>query len=89
LTAIMVAAAPRAAYAVLALVLGAGYLIAVLGPSLHWPAAVIDLSVFHFVALVPYAPPNWAAVVTFVVAGVGLVAVGSVGFARRDLVAAG
>jgi len=85
--AVLVAVTPRFAYVVMALFLGLAYLVAVLGPSLHWPNALVDLSPFHYLALVPSAPPDWGAPSVFLVAGLAAAVLGVARFARRDIAA--
>ena len=87
LAAVLVAAVPRQAFATLSALLGLSYLVAVLGPALHWPSWTVDLSLFHYVAAVPSSPPDWAAAGVFVAGGALLVALGTAGFARRDITA--
>jgi ABC-2 type transport system permease protein len=83
--ALLVAAVPRVAYVVMSLFIGLAYLVAVLGPTLNWPHAVVDLSPFHYLALVPAVAPDWGAAVVFLVAGLACAALGVVGFTRRDI----
>jgi len=85
LTAVAVALVPRFAYVVMSLLLGVSYLVAVLGPALGWPHLVIDLSLFHYPALVPALPPNWGADVMFFALGAVATGVGVAAFTRRDL----
>jgi len=47
---------------------------------------VLDLSLFHHIALAPAADPRWATNAVLVAIGVGCAALGVGLFARRDLV---
>jgi ABC-2 type transport system permease protein len=85
--AVLVAVVPRFAYVVMALFIGLADLAAVLGPSLHWPRALVDLSPFHYLALVPAAPPDWGAALVFLVAGLVAAVWGVARFTRRDIAA--
>lgn len=77
---------PRLTVAIPAAVAVVGYLVTILGPPLHWPAWVLDLSPFTHLAWVPAVP--WAATsgVVMLLVGVVLTVVGLVAFRRRDLV---
>jgi len=62
------------------------FVLAMLGPALHWPSWVLNLSPFTHLAWVPMAP--WAATsgIAMTVTGLALVIVGLVAFQRRDIV---
>ncbi len=77
---------PRLTVAIPVIVTVVGYLLTLLGPALHWPAWVLDLSPFSHLAWVPMAP--WAATAGVVMTGIGLLltAVGLLAFHRRDVV---
>jgi ABC-2 type transport system permease protein len=63
-------------------------LVQFVGPSLHWPSAVLDLSAFHHLGYVPAAP--FALLPAVVMAAVGVLGIvgGIVLFERRDLAGA-
>lgn len=62
-----------------------GFVLSMLGPALHWPQWVLDLSPFTHLALVPAEP--WAATSGLVMSCLGalLAAAGLLAFRRRDL----
>ncbi len=78
---------PRLALALSCTVLMASYIVDAFGRALHWPRWVIDLSVFHHVALVPIRPVSWSALAVTTVVAIALGTLGVAGFARRDLAA--
>jgi ABC-2 type transport system permease protein len=65
--------------------LGASYLVGLLGPLLSLPDWVMDLSPFTHVPLVPAADLTIGPLVVLTAIAAGLVAVGLVGFRRRDV----
>ena len=76
---------PRATTALPATLTVVLYVLAVLGPALHCPAWVLDLSPFTHLAWVPMTP--WAATsgIVMTLVGLVLVVVGLVAFQRRDI----
>ena len=56
-----------------------------LADSLSWPDSVRDLSPFAHLAAVPARDPNLAASATMLTLGAALAALGTIGYARRDL----
>ena len=80
--------APRVATAVAYGVVAWSLLLEMVGSLLKLSPWLLDLSLFHHVALVPAADPRWAA--AGILAGIGLVAgiAGATAFDRRDLAAA-
>ena len=56
------------------------------GGAVNAPNWVLDLSLFHHIALAPAADPRWATNAVLVAIGVGCAALGVGLFARRDLV---
>ncbi|HEX6887986.1 MAG TPA: hypothetical protein VF143_07755, partial [Candidatus Nanopelagicales bacterium] len=62
-----------------------GFVLSLLGPALHWPQGVLDLSPFTHLAQVPAEP--WATTPGVLMTGLGLVlaAVGMLAFQRRDV----
>ncbi len=62
------------------------YVLTLLGPALHWPAWVLNLSPFTHLAWVPMVP--WAATsgIIMTVIGLLLVGIGLWAFRRRDIV---
>nr|WP_297425918.1 hypothetical protein [uncultured Actinotalea sp.] len=77
---------PRLVVGVTATVAMVLYVVELVGPPLDWPEAVLALSPFHHLALVPVDPVATTAALVLVGVGVALSAVGFVTFARRDLV---
>jgi ABC-2 type transport system permease protein len=80
--------APRLTVALSVSATVAGYLLQVLGPALHWPGWVLDISPFHHLAAVPAEP--FAPLPTAVLAALGLAAAlaGLAAFEHRDLAGA-
>ncbi len=78
--------APRAALGVISSTLAASFVVALFGPGLHWPRAVVDLSIFHHLTGAPATPVAWAALGVFALLGVLGVGVGLARYAQRDLV---
>ena len=76
---------PRFAFTAMAALLSLCYVISMLGPILHWPTWLLDVSPFHFLHLVPSEAPNWGATTMFFLIGAALTTVASIGFARGDL----
>ncbi len=76
---------PSAVGVIGAVPVAGGFLLYVLADSAGAPAWVAGMSPFAHLAPVPNAAPNWAATTAFLLIGVGLVAVGITGYARRDL----
>ncbi len=58
------------------------------GPALGWPSALVALSPFHAVPLVPFEPWRPVVVVVLALVGAALGAVGLLRYARRDLLSA-
>ena len=69
LSALFVAWWPRFAYVIMASLIALWYLVAELGPILHWPTWLIQSSPFHYLRIVPVERANWAAVAAFVLVG--------------------
>ena len=76
---------PSAVGALGAAPVAGGFLLNVVTEGTNAPKWLADLSPFAHLAAVPNASPDWAAVATFTVLGVGLVTLGITGYARRDL----
>ncbi len=76
---------PRATTAVPVTLTVVLFVLAMLGPALHWPAWVLNLSPFTHLAWVPMTP--WAATSGVVMTLIGLVLlmIGLVAFQRRDI----
>lgn len=66
----------------------ATFLISMIGETLRAPAWVLDISPFHYLALVPGTSINVGAAVGMVVLGLAAVGAGLYGFERRDLASA-
>jgi ABC-2 type transport system permease protein len=76
---------PSGVAAIGALPVVGGFLLNVVAQSVRAPAWVSSLSPFAHLGAVPNAPPEWAALVVFIVIGAMAVAVGVAGYSRRDL----
>ncbi|QUH03951.1 polyketide antibiotic transporter [Saccharopolyspora erythraea] len=76
---------PRAVLAVGSLPAAGGFLLQVLAQSTGAPRWVGQLSPFAHIASVPAAPANWAGAAGLSATACGLVIVGVIGYARRDL----
>ncbi len=77
--------APQAVTLIGALPVVGGFLIWVLADTLRWPDWVSWLSPFTHLARVPADPPDWAAQAGMLTVAAALLAIGLLGFARRDL----
>jgi ABC-2 type transport system permease protein len=64
---------------------GALYVLSFLGPAIDLPDWLTNLSPWRHVAVAPPDPVNWAGTIVMTALGLGLGAVGFVGYARRDL----
>jgi ABC-2 type transport system permease protein len=76
---------PSAVGVIGALPVAGGFLLNVLGQGTGAPPWVADLSPFAHLAAVPNAAPDWGATGGFILIGAGLVALGLLGYHRRDL----
>ena len=76
---------PRAVGLVGALPVVGGFIVWVLADTLNWPEWVRWLSPFTHLASVPADEPNWAAQAGMLAVAGLFLAVGLIGFARRDL----
>jgi ABC-2 type transport system permease protein len=85
LVVLLVAVVPRFAYLVMAALLGFSFVIASVGPSLHWPSWIVDTSPFHYLHLVPAIAPNWGATGWFLLLGVVTGGAGLGAFSRLDI----
>lgn len=80
--------APRITSVVVYSLVVSSFLIEIVGGVVranHW---LLDLSLFHHLAPAPATDPRWPANAAFVVIGLGLAAVGTAFFARRDITTA-
>ena len=75
----------RFAYMSLAALVAIAYLLALLGPILHWPHAILLSSPFYYLRLVPAQAPNWGAIVVCSAIGLVVGAGGLYRFSRADL----
>ncbi|MBV9254910.1 MAG: hypothetical protein JO054_11805 [Actinobacteria bacterium] len=76
---------PRLTVAVSAGAVAATYLLQLIGALVKAPTWVLDLSPFHHLAAVPIAPMNGTAAAVMLALAAALLAVGVVGFNRRDV----
>lgn len=79
--------APRLTLVLPAALVGAGYVVELIGPALEWPSWVMNLSPFHHLALVPAESFLVIPALALVSLAVLAAAIGVVAFDRRDLVA--
>jgi ABC-2 type transport system permease protein len=75
----------RFAYISLAALVALTYLMALLGPILHWPDWLLRCSPFFYLRLVPAQAPNWGAIVVCSVVGAVVGLSGLYRFSRADL----
>ena len=76
---------PSAVGAIGAVPVAGGFLLNVVAESTGGPSWVADLSPFAHLAPVPDATPDWIATSAFIIIGAGLIALGMLGYQRRDL----
>ena len=76
---------PSAALAIGVLPIVGGFLVNVIMQSTSTPAWVVNLSPWTHLAAVPDAPPNWGAIIIFLLIGAILTALGVYGYVRRDM----
>lgn len=76
---------PSGVAAIGALPVVGGFLLNVVAQSVRAPGWVSSMSPFAHLGAVPNAPPEWAALVVYIVIGAMAVAVGVAGYSRRDL----
>jgi ABC-2 type transport system permease protein len=81
--------APRGALAIGAAPVVGGFVLYALADSLSWPDVVRDVSPFAHLAAVPAREPNVAAAMVMVALTLVVTAIGTAGYARRDLRASG
>jgi ABC-2 type transport system permease protein len=63
-------------------------IVELVGPALHWPAGVLDLSVFHHLAYVPAEDFAVLPAIVLLVAGTASIVAGALIFNRRDITGA-
>ncbi|RDH75227.1 polyketide antibiotic transporter [Mycolicibacterium moriokaense] len=78
---------PSGVVALGAVPVAGGFLLDVLTHSVHAPGWVVNLSPFAHLGAVPNGPPDWTGIEAFILFGALAIAVGVVGFARRDVTA--
>jgi ABC-2 type transport system permease protein len=76
---------PRLAVALSWGVLGATYVIVLVGEALHLPGWLLDVLPFSATPYLPAEPVSWSALTALAVVGAGLVGAGLARFARRDV----
>ena len=76
---------PSAVAAAGAIPVAGGFVLNVVTKGTSAPWWIVGLSPFAHLAAVPDAPPDWTATAVFLLIGIGMVAVGIAGYARRDL----
>jgi putative exporter of polyketide antibiotics len=84
-TILIVTLSARFAYLVVAALLALTYLVALLGPVLHWPHWLLSGSPFFYLRLVPAAPANWGAMVLCTLIGLAAGAGALWRFNRADV----
>ncbi len=77
---------PSAVGAIGAVPVAGGFLLDVLTQGTNAPRWVVDLSPFVHLAAVPNAEPDWVATAAFAAIGAALIALGLLGYHRRDLI---
>jgi ABC-2 type transport system permease protein len=77
---------PSAVGAIGAVPVVGGFLLDVLTQDTNAPTWVVDLSPFVHLAAVPNAEPDWGTTAAFTAIGAGLIALGLLGYHRRDLI---
>ena len=85
ITILIVTLSARFAYLVVAALLALTYLVALLGPVLHWPHWLLSGSPFFYLRLVPAAPANWGAMVLCTLIGLAAGAGALWRFHRADV----
>jgi ABC-2 type transport system permease protein len=66
-------------------VLGATYVVVLVGEALHLPGWLLDLLPFSATPYLPFEPVSWVALAVLTVVGAGLLTAGVARFARRDV----
>lgn len=82
----LVARLPRLAFAVGSIVILVEYIVQALGPTLKWPALVMQSDPFHYLRAVPVQPFNLSELMWVSLVGVGIGALGTWRYVRRDVV---
>lgn len=77
---------PAGVVAIGALPVAGGFLLNVVTQSIRAPHWAVNMSPFAHLAPVPDTPPEWMATGIFIAISCGLIALGLVGYNRRDLV---
>ena len=77
--------APRAIFALGAVPVVGGFILLTLADTLSWPEVIRDLSPFAHLAAVPARAPNVVGSVVMLSLAAALAAIGTVGYARRDV----
>lgn len=79
--------APRYAGAVAYGVVVWSFLVELIGSAVNANRWLLDLSVFHHLALAPATDPNWTSAAALAAIGIAALALGAVAFTQRDLAA--
>ncbi|MDH2903240.1 MAG: hypothetical protein PXZ08_04720 [Actinomycetota bacterium] len=82
----LVARVPRLAFAVGAIFILVEYIVQALGPTLKWPALVMQSDPFHYLRAVPVQTFNWAGLAGVSLVGVGIGSLGLWRYVHRDVV---
>jgi ABC-2 type transport system permease protein len=77
---------PSAVGAIGAVPVAGGFLLNVMTQGTNAPTWLANLSPFVHLAAVPNAEPHWAATAAFTAIGAGVIALGLLGYHRRDLI---
>jgi ABC-2 type transport system permease protein len=85
ITLLIVTLVARFAYMVVAALLALTYLVALLGPVLHWPHWLLRGSPFFYLRLVPAQPANWGAMLACTAIGLVAGAGAFYRFSTRDV----
>lgn len=82
----LVAWLPRLAFAIGSVFILVEYIVQALGPTLKWPALILESDPFHYLRAVPVQPFNWSELAWVSLVGLGIGALGMWRYVRRDVV---
>jgi ABC-2 type transport system permease protein len=82
----LVARLPRFAFPIGSVFILVEYIVQALGPTLKWPALILESDPFHYLRAVPVQPFNLGELAWVSLVGLGIGALGMWRYARRDVV---
>jgi ABC-2 type transport system permease protein len=82
----LVAHLPRLAFAFGSVFILVEYIVQALGPTLNWPALILEADPFHYLRAVPVQPFNVVGLAWVSLVGLGIGTMGMWRYARRDVV---